>query len=237
MSILSVRGLEVTLGGVEILRGVDLEVDEGRLVSIVGANGAGKTTLLRALSRLVPATRGEIRFDGTDLGAQDAFKVTRSGLVHVPQGRQIIPALSVEDNLRIGAGSLPGVDEAEIQRRLAGEFERFPVLRERRRIPGGSLSGGEQQMLAVSRALMMKPRLLLLDEPSLGLAPQIVSAIFATLRTLTAAGVTVLLVEQAAIMALRIADYGYVLQNGRIVLSGLPADLLKDRALVSRYLG
>lgn len=237
MSILSVRGLEVTLGGVEILRGIDLEVDEGRLVSIVGANGAGKTTLLRALSRLAPATRGEIRFGGTDLAKLDAFRVTRSGLVHVPQGRQIIPTLSVEDNLRIGAGSLPGVDEAEMQQRLAGEFERFPVLRERRRIPGGSLSGGEQQMLAVSRALMMKPRLLLLDEPSLGLAPQIVSAIFATLRTLTAAGVTVLLVEQAAIMALKIADFGYVLQNGRIVLSGLPADLLKDRALVSRYLG
>ena len=237
MSLLSVRGLEVTLGGVQILRGVDLEIDEGRLVSIVGANGAGKTTLLRALSRLVPPTRGEIRFGGTDLGALDAYKVTRSGLIHVPQGRQIIPGLSVEDNLRIGAGSLPGVDEAEMQTRLEGEFARFPVLRERRRIPGGSLSGGEQQMLAVSRALMMKPRLLLLDEPSLGLAPQIVSAIFATLRTLTASGVTVLLVEQAAIMALKIADYGYVLQNGRIVLSGLPAKLLKDRALVSRYLG
>jgi branched-chain amino acid transport system ATP-binding protein len=237
MSLLSVRGLEVTLGGVQILRGVDLEVDEGRLVSIVGANGAGKTTLLRALSRLVPPTRGEIRFGGTDLGATDAFRVTRSGLIHVPQGRQIIPGLSVEDNLRIGAGSLPGVDEAEMQARLEGEFARFPVLRERRRVPGGSLSGGEQQMLAVSRALMMKPRLLLLDEPSLGLAPQIVSAIFATLRTLSASGMTVLLVEQAAIMALRIADYGYVLQNGRIVLSGLPAELLEDRALVSRYLG
>ena len=237
MSLLSVSGLEVTLGGVQILRGVDLEIDEGRLVSIVGANGAGKTTLLRALSRLVPPTRGEIRFGGTDLGALDAYKVTRSGLIHVPQGRQIIPGLTVEDNLRIGAGSLPGIDEVEMQARLEGEFARFPVLRERRRIPGGSLSGGEQQMLAVSRALMMKPRLLLLDEPSLGLAPQIVSAIFATLRTLSASGVTVLLVEQAAIMALKIADYGYVLQNGRIVLSGLPAELLEDRALVSRYLG
>ncbi|MFM1992030.1 MAG: hypothetical protein RJA99_4987 [Pseudomonadota bacterium] len=237
MSVLEVRGLEVTLGGVEILRGIDLNVRAGTLVSIVGANGAGKTTLLRALSRLVPATRGEIRFEDRSLAAEDAFRVTRSGLAHVPQGRQIIPTLSVEDNLRIGAGSLPGVDEAEIRRRLEAEFERFPVLRERRRIPGGSLSGGEQQMLAVSRALMMKPRLLLLDEPSLGLAPQIVSAIFATLRGLTAAGVTVLLVEQAAITALRIADFGYVLQNGRIVLSGLPADLLADRALVSRYLG
>jgi len=237
VSLLEVRELHVALSGVEILRGVELDVREGSLVSVVGANGAGKTTLLRALSRLVPATRGVVRFDGRDLGAQDAFRVTRSGLVHVPQGRQIIPGLSVEDNLRIGAGSLPGVDEAEMRARLAAEFARFPVLRDRRHIPGGALSGGEQQMLAVSRALMMKPRLLLLDEPSLGLAPQIVSTIFGTLRRLAASGVTVLLVEQAAIMALKIADLGYVLQNGRIVLSGLPADLLKDRALVSRYLG
>ena len=237
MSLLQARGLEVKLGGVEILRGVDLEVREGTLVSLVGANGAGKTTLLRALSRLVPATRGEIVFDGRSLDGEEAHRVTRSGLVHVPQGRQIIPTLSVEDNLRIGAGSLPGIDEAQLQARLEAEFARFPALRERRRIPGGSLSGGEQQMLAVSRALMMKPRLLLLDEPSLGLAPQIVSTIFATLRRLTEAGVTVLLVEQAAMTALRIADFGYVLQNGRIVLSGLPQDLLKDRALVSRYLG
>lgn len=237
MNLLEVRGLEVTLGGVEILRGVDLDVREGSLVSVVGANGAGKTTLLRALSRLVPASRGEIRFGGRSLAGEEAFRVTRAGLVHVPQGRQIIPTLSVEDNLRIGVGSLPGLDEAEIRRRLDVEFERFPVLRERRGIPGGALSGGEQQMLAVSRALAMQPRLLLLDEPSLGLAPQIVSAIFATLRTLTAAGVTVLLVEQAAITALRIADFGYVLQNGRIVLSGAPRELLEDRALVSRYLG
>jgi branched-chain amino acid transport system ATP-binding protein len=237
MSLLEVRGLEVTVGGVQILRGIDLDIRAGALVSIVGANGAGKTTLLRTLSRLVPASRGEILFDGNSLAAQDAFRVTRSGLVHVPQGRMIIPTLSVEDNLRIGAGSLPGMVEAEMQRRLAVEFGRFPVLKDRRRIAGGALSGGEQQMLAVSRALMMQPRLLLLDEPSLGLAPQIVSTIFSTLRTLTAAGMTVLLVEQAAIMALRIADHGYVLQNGRIVLSGVPADLLKDPALVSRYLG
>jgi branched-chain amino acid transport system ATP-binding protein len=237
MSLLQVRGVEVTLGGVEILRGVDLDIREGALVSLVGANGAGKTTLLRALSRLIPATRGEILFDGRSLDGQDAHRVTRSGLVHVPQGRQIIPALTVEDNLRIGVGSLPGVDESEIEGRLEAEFGRFPALRERRQIPGGSLSGGEQQMLAVSRALMMRPRLLLLDEPSLGLAPQIVSTIFATLRRLTESGVTVLLVEQAAMTALRIADFGYVLQNGRIVLSGLPEELLRDRALVSRYLG
>jgi branched-chain amino acid transport system ATP-binding protein len=237
VSILQVKGLEVALGGVEVLRGIDLEVDAGALVAIVGANGAGKTTLLRSISRLVPTRAGTIAYDGRDIGPVEPHLVTRSGLVHVPQGRQIIPTLSVEDNLRIGAGSLPGIAPAEIESRLAGEFERFPVLRERRQIAGGALSGGEQQMLAVARALMMKPRVLLLDEPSLGLAPQIVTTIFTSLRKLADSGVTVLLVEQAAVMALRIADYGYVLQNGRIVMSGPPTQLLEDPALVSRYLG
>lgn len=237
MSILQVKGLEVALGGVEVLRGIDLDVQAGLFVSIVGANGAGKTTLLRAISRLVPLRAGSIVFDGQDIGHVEPHQVTRAGLVHVPQGRQIIPTLSVEDNLRIGAGSIPGVGADEVESRLSVEFERFPVLRERRRIAGGALSGGEQQMLAVSRALMMKPRVLLLDEPSLGLAPQIVTAIFAALRGLADSGVTVLLVEQAAIMALRIADFGYVLQNGRIAMSGRPSELLEDPALVRRYLG
>jgi branched-chain amino acid transport system ATP-binding protein len=237
VSILQVKGLKVALGGVEVLRGVDLEVDAGTLVAIVGANGAGKTTLLRSISRLFPISAGSIFFDGRDIRQLEPHLVTRSGLVHVPQGRQIIPTLSVEDNLRIGAGSLPGIASAEIESRLAGEFERFPALRERRLITGGALSGGEQQMLAVARALMMKPRVLLLDEPSLGLAPQIVTTIFTSLRKLADSGVTVLLVEQAAVMALRIADYGYVMQNGRIVMSGLPTQLLEDPALVSRYLG
>lgn len=237
MSILQVKGLKVALGGVEVLRGVDLEVDAGTLVAIVGANGAGKTTLLRSISRLFPIREGSIFFDGRDIRQLEPHLVTRSGLVHVPQGRQIIPTLSVEDNLRIGAGSLPGIASVEIESRLAAEFERFPVLRERRLIAGGALSGGEQQMLAVARALMMKPRVLLLDEPSLGLAPQIVTTIFTSLRKLADSGVTVLLVEQAAVMALRIADYGYVMQNGRIVMSGPPTQLLEDPALVSRYLG
>lgn len=237
MSILQVNGLEVALGGVEVLRGIDLDVQAGFLVSIVGANGAGKTTLLRAISRLVPLRAGAILFHGRDIGSTEPHLVTRAGLVHVPQGRQIIPTLSVEDNLKIGAGSLPGVGADELESRLSAEFDRFPVLRERRRVSGGALSGGEQQMLAVSRALMMKPRVLLLDEPSLGLAPQIVTAIFAALRGLADSGVTVLLVEQAAIMALRIADFGYVLQNGRIAMSGRPSELLADSALVSRYLG
>ena len=237
MSLLTIQGLEVGFGGVTVLHGIDLDIAAGSLVAIVGANGAGKTTLLRALSRLLPLRAGSIRFDGQELAEVAPHRVTRMGLVHVPQGRQIIPTLSVEDNLLIGAGSLPGLSRADLETRLAGEFERFPVLRERRRIPGGSLSGGEQQMLAVSRALMMRPRVLMLDEPSLGLAPQIITSIFGALRALAASGVTVLLVEQVAFAALKIADHGYVLQTGRIAMSGPPSELLKDPDLVSRYLG
>ncbi len=237
MSLLSVTGLQVAFGSVQVLHGIDIEVAAGSLVAVVGANGAGKTTLLRSMSRLLPMRAGSIRFDGQELADVAPHKVTRSGLVHVPQGRQIIPSLSVEDNLLIGAGSLPGVTRDALAERLEGEFARFPVLRDRRRIPGGSLSGGEQQMLAVSRALMMRPRVLMLDEPSLGLAPQIITGIFAALRALAASGVGVLLVEQVAFAALRIADHGYVLQNGRIAMSGPPSELLADPGLVSRYLG
>ena len=237
MSLLTIQGLEVGFGGVTVLHGIDLEIAAGSLVAIVGANGAGKTTLLRALSRLLPLRAGSIRFDGQELAGVAPHRVTRMGLVHVPQGWQIIPTLSVEENLLIGAGSLPGLGRAELDSRLAGEYDRFPVLRERRRISGGSLSGGEQQMLAVSRALMMRPRVLMLDEPSLGLAPQIITGIFGALRALAASGVTVLLVEQVAFAALKIADHGYVLQTGRIAMSGPPSELLKDPELVSRYLG
>jgi len=237
VSLLSVTGLQVAFGSVQVLHGIDIEVAAGSLVAVVGANGAGKTTLLRSMSRLLPMRAGSIRFDGQELADVAPHKVTRSGLVHVPQGRQIIPSLSVEDNLLIGAGSLPGVTRDALAERLEGEFARFPVLRDRRRIPGGSLSGGEQQMLAVSRALMMRPRVLMLDEPSLGLAPQIITGIFAALRALAASGVGVLLVEQVAFAALRIADHGYVLQNGRIAMSGPPSELLADPGLVSRYLG
>ena len=237
MSLLTIKGLEVGFGGVTVLHGIDLEIAAGSLVAIVGANGAGKTTLLRALSRLLPLRAGSIRFDGQELAGVAPHRVTRMGLVHVPQGWQIIPTLSVEENLLIGAGSLPGLGRAELDSRLAGEYDRFPVLRERRRISGGSLSGGEQQMLAVSRALMMRPRVLMLDEPSLGLAPQIITGIFGALRALAASGVTVLLVEQVAFAALKIADHGYVLQTGRIAMSGPPSELLKDPELVSRYLG
>ncbi|MDX5360354.1 MAG: ABC transporter ATP-binding protein [Alphaproteobacteria bacterium] len=231
------RDISVRIGEIEILHGIDLDVPKGSVVTVVGANGAGKTTLLRVLSRLAPLTEGTIRFDGEVIDRMEPHKLAQRGLVHVPQGRQIIPSLSVEDNLLIGANRIPGLEDAEKARLLEQEYARFPVLKERRAIPGGSLSGGEQQMLAVSRALMMKPKLLMLDEPSLGLAPQIVRAILDALRDLSRDGMTVLLVEQAAFTALKIADVGYVLQNGRAVLSGPTQDLLKDSRLIERYLG
>ena len=237
MSLLSVKGLEVAFGGVPVLHGIDLDVEAGSLIAVVGANGAGKTTLLRAISRLAPARTGSISFDGHDIGHLPPYAVARRGLVHVPQGRQIVPGLSVEQNLLVGASNLEGMDSATLDDLLAAEYARFPVLAERRHIPGEALSGGEQQMLAVSRALMMRPRLLILDEPSLGLAPQIVRSIHGTLRQLTSEGMAVLLVEQVAFAALRISDRGYVIQNGRIAMSGAPDQLLQDPALVSHYLG
>ncbi len=234
---ISARGLRVGFGQSEVLHAVDIEVRQGGITALVGANGAGTTTLLRALSRLLPLRGGTISFNGESIDRLEPHAVARRGLVHVPQGRMIIPSLTVEENLLIGAAHVDGLDVAEREAMREAEFRRFPVLKERRRIPGGSLSGGEQQMLAVSRALMMRPRMLMLDEPSLGLAPQIVAAIFAALRDLAAGGMTVLLVEQAAFQALKIADFGYVLQNGRVALSGDTPSLLADPRLVERYLG
>jgi len=237
MSQLEIRGLSVAIGGNTILHGIDLSLERGTLSAIVGANGAGKTTLLRAISQLLSPSAGEIRFDGRSLAGIPPHLLARQGLVHVPQGRQIIATLSVEKNLLIGANSLPSLSDADRRARLQAEFERFPVLQQRRGLSAGSLSGGEQQMLAISRALMMKPTLLMLDEPSLGLAPQVVSRILVTLRDLAASGMTVLLVEQAAFLALKHADVGHVVQNGRIVLSAPAAELLKDKALIEGYLG
>jgi branched-chain amino acid transport system ATP-binding protein len=233
---ISARGLVVGIGSNEILHGVDIDIPKGRITAIVGANGAGKTTLLRTLSRLIPLRRGSIMFDKRSIDDVEPHKIAQQGLVHVPQGRMVIPGLTVEENLRIGANRIPEL-KPEIERMLEREYERFPVLKSRRMVLGTSLSGGEQQMLAVSRALMMKPRLIMLDEPSLGLAPQIVSAIFRALRDLAASGTTVLLVEQAAIAALRLADMGYVLQNGSVVLFGASPTLLADPQLIERYLG
>jgi branched-chain amino acid transport system ATP-binding protein len=230
-------GLVVGIGSNEILHGVDVNVAKGQITAVVGANGAGKTTLLRTLSRLLPLRRGSIMFDKQSIDHVEPHKIAQRGLVHVPQGRMIIPGLTVEENLRIGANRVRDLKPPEIEQMLECEYERFPVLKSRRIVLGTSLSGGEQQMLAVSRALMMKPKLIMLDEPSLGLAPQIVSVIFRALRELAASGTTVLLVEQAAIAALRLADVGYVLQNGAVVLSGTSASLLANPQLIERYLG
>ena len=231
------RGLVVGIGSNEILHGIDISVPKGQITAVVGANGAGKTTLLRTLSRLLPLRRGSIMFDNRSIDDVEPHKVAQQGLVHVPQGRMIIPGLTVEENLRIGANRVPDLKPPQIEQMLEGEYERFPVLKSRRMVLGTSLSGGEQQMLAVSRALMMRPKLIMLDEPSLGLAPQIVSGIFKALGRLAASGTTVLLVEQAAIAALRLADVGYVLQNGAVVLSGSSTSLLDDPQLIERYLG
>jgi branched-chain amino acid transport system ATP-binding protein len=230
-------GLVVGIGANEILHGIDISIPKGKITAIVGANGAGKTTLLRTLSLLLPLRRGSIIFEGEVIDNVPPHIIAQRGLVHVPQGRMIIPGLTVEENLRIGANRIPDLESAEIEQLLEREFQRFPALKARRAVSGTSLSGGEQQMLAVSRALMMKPKLIMLDEPSLGLAPQIVSAIFAALRELAASGLTVVLVEQAAIAALKLSDQGYVLQSGNVVLSGSSADLLADPHLIERYLG
>jgi branched-chain amino acid transport system ATP-binding protein len=231
------RDLVVGIGSNEILHGLDIHVPKGQITALVGANGAGKTTLLRTLSRLLPLRRGSILFDDQSINDVEPHKIAQRGLVHVPQGRMIIPGLTVEENLRIGANRVPELKPPEIDQLLHREYERFPVLKSRRTVLGTSLSGGEQQMLALSRALMMKPKLIMLDEPSLGLAPQIVSAIFRALRGLAASGTTILLVEQAALAALKLADVGYVLQNGGVVLSGSSASLLADPQLIERYLG
>jgi branched-chain amino acid transport system ATP-binding protein len=225
----------VRIGAQEVLKDINFKLGSGELLAVIGANGAGKTTLLRAISGLIALSTGKIHFDGRSITGMAAHTLARRGLVHVPQGRQIVPALSVEDNLKIGAVQA-GLSREEVDRRIALEYERFPVLKARKAISGASLSGGEQQMLALSRALLMSPRVLLLDEPSLGLAPQIVSMILNCLRALASEGMAVLLVEQAAFLALEIADRGIVLRNGEFVLHDQAKLLRKNKRLLESYL-
>ncbi|QRG09333.1 ABC transporter ATP-binding protein [Xanthobacter dioxanivorans] len=234
---IEVENIHVAIGPVSILHDVSLRVAPGRLVTVIGANGAGKTTLLRTLSNLVRPRSGAIRFEGRPTSGMDPHRLARAGLVHVPQGRQIVPNLTVRDNLVIGADRVAGLDADAIAQGLEREFARFPVLKERQHILGGNLSGGEQQMLAVSRALMMRPKALLLDEPSLGLAPQVVRTILKALRQLADEGLAVLLVEQLALLALDTADEAHVLQRGHVALSGPARDLRRDRAVIESYLG
>jgi branched-chain amino acid transport system ATP-binding protein len=223
------------IGNIDILHDIDLTVMPGELVVVLGANGAGKTTLLRTISGLVEIRGGTIEFDGKEIQRMKAHELARSGLVHVPQGRQIIPTLTVEENLAIGAEHLPSLGRREIAHLIETEYQRFPVLKTRRQILGGSLSGGEQQMLAVSRGLMMAPKLLMLDEPSLGLAPQALQRILAALGELAKSGMAVLMVEQKT-SALQIADRAYVLKNGVIVHHAPAADLRNDADVFRHYM-
>jgi branched-chain amino acid transport system ATP-binding protein len=234
--VIELQGVCAGFGQVQVLHEVSLSVARGRLVTVIGANGAGKTTLLRAVSNIVSPTAGQITFDGKPTRGVQPHALARRGLVHVPQGRQIIPSLTVRDNLLIGAQRLSGVSPEETEVALEREFNRFPPLRSRQSIAGGNLSGGEQQMLAVSRALMMRPKVLMLDEPSLGLAPQIVRAILDALRELANAGLAILLVEQLALLALEVADDAHILQRGRVVLSGPAREVRTDKSIVESYL-
>ena len=229
---LSVRGLGAGYGGIRVLEGIDLDVPAGSLTAMVGPNGAGKTTLLKALSGLIPRV-GEVRLDGAPLPATPAAIVAR-GLGHVPEGRQLFARMTVRETLQLGAWRLPRRERAA---RLEEVMALFPTLAERHRQLAGSMSGGEQQMLAVGRALMGRPRLLMLDEPSLGLAPRMVDELLAVVRRLHAKGVTVLLVEQNVAKALAVADEAYVLERGRVVLHGPGKALLDSEAMRAAYLG
>jgi branched-chain amino acid transport system ATP-binding protein len=232
--VLSVEQVRSSYGRIEALHGVSIEVARGEIVTLLGANGAGKTTLIRAISGVQPISAGQIRFDDRPLEGVSAHARVALGIAQVPEGRQVFAPLSVEDNLRLGAWPRRN---ARLDAELASVYELFPVLASRRRISAGMLSGGEQQMLAIGRAIMAKPRLLLLDEPSMGLAPILVEQILDVVRGLKQAGLTVLLVEQSARAALAIADRGYVVETGRIATSGSAVDLLADARVQAAYLG
>jgi branched-chain amino acid transport system ATP-binding protein len=231
--LLEVRGLDVHYGGIRAVKGVDLEVGEGELVCLIGANGAGKTSALRAICGL-HARGGSVRYAGEPLEGLPVFELPRRGLVMVPEGRGVFPQLTVEENLTMGAFARA---DADVGTDIARRYQAFPRLRERRRQTAGTLSGGEQQMLAIARALMSRPRLLLLDEPSMGLAPLMVAKIFDIVREVAAQGVTILLVEQNARLALELAHRGYVMESGAITLSGEARALLADPKVREAYLG
>jgi branched-chain amino acid transport system ATP-binding protein len=232
--VLQIQGLHSHYGPIQALHGVDIEVRQGQLVALVGANGAGKTTLLRAISGVQPASGGSIRFDGADITRMSADQRVRAGICQVPEGRQVFGPMSVEDNLRLGAYTRP---KSELADDLERVYALFPVLKEKRSLTAGMLSGGQQQMLAMARALMGHPKLLLLDEPSMGLAPLLIREIFRIVESLRDQGITIFLVEQNAHAALTIADIGYVIETGGIVLSGPGPELLDNEQVQSAYLG
>ncbi len=232
---LEVKDLKVAYGRVRAVKGISFSVDQGQVVTLVGTNGAGKTTTLKTISGLLQPESGEIWFDGQRIDKTPAHEVVTRGLAHSPEGRRIFPRLSVEENLRLGAFARR--DRAGISSDLDRVFGLFPILKERRNQPAGTFSGGEQQMLAIGRAMMSKPKLLMLDEPSMGLSPLMMQRIMSTITELRSEGVTILLVEQNAQAALSLADHGYVLEVGKIVLDGTGEALLNDENVRKAYLG
>jgi branched-chain amino acid transport system ATP-binding protein len=234
---LSVRGLRVEYGHVQALRGVDLEAREGEITAIIGSNGAGKTSTLMAISGLAPMTGGEILFRGRSIARAPAHTITTLGITQILEGRQLFADQTVEDNLLLGAYSRPRGARHRTAELMEREMRRFPILRERRAQLAGTLSGGEQQMLAIARGLMSEPTLLLMDEPSMGLAPLMVREIARTIQTLKGAGATIVLVEQMASVALQLADRAYVLENGRITLAGTGRELADNPDVKRAYLG
>jgi len=235
MSLLQVKGLKISYGGINAVKGIDLEVRSGEMVSLIGPNGAGKTTTLKAICGVLPPAAGKIVYGGEDVTGTPSFSLVEQGLAMVPEGRGVFGRLSVEENLRMGAYTRR--DASAVKRDLERAYDLFPRLKERRRQTGGTLSGGEQQMLAIARALMCAPKLLLLDEPSMGLAPLMVQRIFETIRRVAAEGVTVLLVEQNAKLALEAATRGYVMESGLITLTDSASALLGNPQVRQAYLG
>lgn len=236
MSLLELQDVHTYYGSVHALKGISLEVKEGEIVTLLGANGAGKTTTLNTISGLLQPDDGQIVFNGHVINEVPAHEIVRLGICQAPEGRKVFSTLTAQENLNMGAYSL-GDDRKAIEENRRRVFELFPRLEERRDQIAGTLSGGEQQMLAVGRALMARPKLLMLDEPSLGLAPMLVQAIFETIKEINEGGVTILLVEQNARAALRLADKGYVLETGSIVLSGTAQELMRDERVRKAYLG
>lgn len=232
---LEIRDLHVSYGGIRALKGIDLTVEEGQIVTLIGANGAGKSTTLRAISGLQKPQSGSILYGGEELVGLPAKEIVRRGIIHVPEGRRVFPDMTVAENLKIGA--FLRKDKDGIASDMDYVYSLFPRLKERSWQPAGTLSGGEQQMLAVGRALMSRPKVLMMDEPSLGLAPLIVKDIFSIIRRVNADGITVLMIEQNANAALRIADYGYVLETGVIALTGTGEELLRNESVREAYLG
>lgn len=232
---LEIKDLYVNYGAVEAIRGISFTVEDGEIVTLIGANGAGKTTTLHTISGLTKAKSGSITYDGVDLLKTEPSKIINLGIAHVPEGRHIFPEMTVEENLQMGAYTIKSKEK--ISNALQNVYEKFPRLKERRRQIAGTMSGGEQQMLAVGRALMGEPRIILMDEPSMGLSPLLVKEVFDIIQEIHAAGITVLLNEQNAKMALSIADRAYVLETGTISISGKAQDLLNDERVKKAYLG